>query len=110
MAEEQATPDNEFPDKHPEGLKVLFGAEMFERVTMAAEAAGFEYMLIPVQTACWEAWISGAMMVARSDRIKMLIAARPGYINPNYRRFLDRVLKIYGTNQPSFEKVLTAAE
>ena len=34
-------------------------------------------MLVPVQTACWEAWISSAMMVARSKSIRMLAAARP---------------------------------
>lgn len=56
--------------------------EMLERVTLAAENAGFSYMLIPVQTVCWEAWICGAMMAARSTRIKPLIAARPGYFNP----------------------------
>jgi alkanesulfonate monooxygenase len=56
--------------------------EMFDRVVLAAEQAGFEYMLVPVQTACWEAWISSALMVGRSQSIKMLIAARPGYINP----------------------------
>ena len=27
--------------------------EMFDRIVAAAEAAGFEYMLVPVQTACW---------------------------------------------------------
>ncbi len=57
-------------------------AEMFERVTQAAEQAGFEYLLIPVNQHCWEAWITGAMMAARSKTIKPLIAARPGYINP----------------------------
>lgn len=57
-------------------------AEMFERVTQAAENAGFEYLLIPVNQHCWEAWITGAMMAARSKSIKPLIAARPGYINP----------------------------
>ena len=56
--------------------------DMFSRVTAAAEQAGFDYMLVPVQTTCWEAWISSAMMVAQSSSIKMLIAARPGYINP----------------------------
>src|SRR3954465_1582526 len=56
--------------------------ELFDKVTAAAEAAGFEYMLVPVQTACWEAWISSAMMVARSKSIRMLVAARPSYINP----------------------------
>src|SRR3954462_9850577 len=55
---------------------------LFDKVVAAAEAAGFEYMLVPVQTACWEAWISSAMMVARSKSIRMLVAARPSYINP----------------------------
>ncbi len=39
-------------------------------------------MLVPVQTACWEAWIASAMMVARSKSMRMLVAARPSYINP----------------------------
>ncbi len=56
--------------------------ELCERVVAAAEAAGFEYLLIPVGSTCWEAWISGAFMAARSTKIKPLIAARPGYINP----------------------------
>src|SRR5215211_6883219 len=56
--------------------------ELCERVVQAAEAAGFEYLLIPVGSVCWEAWITGAFMAARSEKIKPLIAARPGYINP----------------------------
>jgi alkanesulfonate monooxygenase len=56
--------------------------ELCDRVVQAAEAAGFEYLLIPVGSTCWEAWISGAFMAARSSFIKPLIAARPGYINP----------------------------
>jgi alkanesulfonate monooxygenase len=56
--------------------------ELCERVVNAAEEAGFEYLLIPVGSTCWEAWISGAFMAARSKTIKPLIAARPGYINP----------------------------
>ena len=56
--------------------------ELCERVVTAAEKAGFEYLLIPVGSTCWEAWIAGAFMAARSAKIKPLIAARPGYINP----------------------------
>ena len=56
--------------------------ELCDRVVAAAEQAGFEYLLIPVGSVCWEAWITGAFMAARSSRIKPLIAARPGYINP----------------------------
>ncbi len=56
--------------------------EMFDRVIGAAEEAGFEYFLIPVTNACWEAWITSAMVVARSKRIRALVAAKPGYIRP----------------------------
>ena len=63
-------------------MEVEQSLEMFDRVTTAAEDAGFEYMLVPVQTACWEAWIASAIMVGRTRSMKMLVAARPGYINP----------------------------
>ncbi|VIO80901.1 Alkanesulfonate monooxygenase [Bradyrhizobium ivorense] len=62
--------------------QVAGSPELCERVVKAAEDAGFEYLLIPVGSVCWEAWITGAFMAARSGRIKPLIAARPGYINP----------------------------
>jgi alkanesulfonate monooxygenase len=57
-------------------------AELFDRVVLAAEAAGFEYFLVPVSATCWEAWISSAMAVAKTKRIKALVAARPGYVSP----------------------------
>ena len=50
--------------------------ELCDRVMQAAEQAGFEYLLIPVGSVCWEAWITGAFMAARSSSIKPLIAAR----------------------------------
>jgi alkanesulfonate monooxygenase len=58
------------------------GTPMFDRVVAAAEAAGFEYMLVPVAVPCWEAWVTTAFMAGRSQRIRMLVAARRGYINP----------------------------
>src|ERR1700761_5675832 len=57
-------------------------AALFDRVVLAAEAAGFEYFLVPVAATCWEAWISSAMAVGRTRRIKALVAARPGYVSP----------------------------
>src|ERR1700761_1182028 len=57
-------------------------AALFDRVILAAEAASFEYFLVPVATTCWEAWISSAMAVAKTKRIKALVAARPGYVSP----------------------------
>lgn len=58
------------------------GTAMFDRVVAAAEAAGFEYMLVPVAGPCWEAWVTTAFMAGRSSSIRMLVAARPGYVNP----------------------------
>jgi alkanesulfonate monooxygenase len=57
-------------------------ADLFDRVILAAEAAGFEYFLVPVSSTCWEAWIASAMAVAKTKRIKALVAARPGYVSP----------------------------
>src|SRR3546814_13938397 len=55
---------------------------MFDLVVTAAEAAGFEYMLVPVASACWDAYIASAVVIGRSRSIRMLVAARPGYVDP----------------------------
>jgi alkanesulfonate monooxygenase len=57
-------------------------AEMFERVIVAAENNGFEYILLPVNASCWDAWMSSAFLIAKTKSIKTLVAARPAYINP----------------------------
>src|SRR5271168_5180176 len=56
--------------------QIAGSAKLCERVVKAAEQAGFEYLLIPVGSTCWEAWIAGAFMAARAARIKPLVAAR----------------------------------
>lgn len=69
-------------DDYGDPLKIAAGMDMFERVAVAAEAAGFEYMLIPVGHQCWDAWMTGALMIGRTKKMRMLVAARPSYINP----------------------------
>jgi len=56
--------------------------ELFEQVAFAAERAGFEYVLVPVQTACWEAYISCAFVAAKTEKLSLLLAARAGFIAP----------------------------
>jgi alkanesulfonate monooxygenase len=56
--------------------------DLFVRVARAAEDAGFDYALVPVATECWDAWISTAMVAARTRSLTMLCAARPGLIAP----------------------------
>ena len=57
-------------------------ADMYRRVACAAEQAGCEYILVPVQTLCWEAWMVSALLTSWTERLKPLVAARPGYIQP----------------------------
>src|ERR1700752_5255640 len=64
------------------GAEIPGSVELCDRVVAAAEKAGFEYLLIPVGSVCWEAWISGAFMAGRSSKIKPLIPAQPGNKNP----------------------------
>jgi len=64
------------------GSEIRPSLELFERVARAAEAAGFEYALVPVQTQCYEAWVTCSMIAARTERLTMLVAARPGLIAP----------------------------
>lgn len=56
--------------------------DLFAKIARAAENAGFEYALVPVQTMCFEAWITCAMIAARTERMKMLVAIRAGFISP----------------------------
>lgn len=69
-------------DDYGDPLKVAAGIDMFSRVAKAAEAAEFEYMLIPVGHQCWDAWMTGALMIGQTKKLRMLVAARPSYINP----------------------------
>jgi alkanesulfonate monooxygenase len=69
-------------DDYGDPIRIAAGVEMFDRVAIAAEKAGFEYMLIPVGHQCWDAWMTGAMMTRKTTKMRMLIAARPSYINP----------------------------
>jgi alkanesulfonate monooxygenase len=56
--------------------------EHFERVTRAAENAGFDYMLVPVTPHCWDAWVAASFVISRTSKIKALVAVKPGFIHP----------------------------
>ncbi len=56
--------------------------EHFERVSLAAEAAGFDYMLVPVSPVCWDAWVTASFMLARTKKLKALVAIKPGFFHP----------------------------
>ncbi|MDH3683351.1 MAG: LLM class flavin-dependent oxidoreductase [Acidimicrobiia bacterium] len=56
--------------------------EYLAQVALAAEANGFEAMLTPCGTGCEDAWITTASLVPLTERIKFLVAFRPGLLSP----------------------------
>lgn len=52
------------------------------QVAAAAEAVGFDAMLTPCGTGCEDAWLTTAMLVPRTRRIRFLVAFRPGLLSP----------------------------
>ena len=51
-------------------------------VARAAEWAGFEAVLTPTGTFCEDAWLTTAALLGETERLKFLVAFRPGLISP----------------------------
>lgn len=52
------------------------------QVAQAAERAGFEAVLTPTGTFCEDAWISTAALLSVTERLRFLVAFRPGLLSP----------------------------
>jgi alkanesulfonate monooxygenase len=52
------------------------------QVASAADVLGFDALLTPCGTGCEDAWISTAMLIARTRRVRFLVAFRPGLLSP----------------------------
>lgn len=52
------------------------------QIATAADELGFEGMLIPTGAWCEDAWITAALLAGRTERVKFLVALRPGAISP----------------------------
>ncbi|RAV34530.1 LLM class flavin-dependent oxidoreductase [Corynebacterium heidelbergense] len=50
------------------------------QLCQAAEANGFESVLIPTGQWCQEGWVVASAMAARTSRVKFLVAVRPGLV------------------------------
>ena len=50
------------------------------QVAKAAERVGFDAVLTPTGTFCEDAWISTAALIAETERLRFLVAFRPGFI------------------------------
>ncbi|MFE0020806.1 LLM class flavin-dependent oxidoreductase [Amycolatopsis sp. NPDC059021] len=52
------------------------------QVARAAESQGFEGVLTPTGTWCEDAWLTTAALIRETERLKFLVAFRPGVISP----------------------------
>jgi alkanesulfonate monooxygenase len=52
------------------------------QVALAAEELGFEGALTPAGLWCEDAWVTTAMLSQRTERLKFMIAFRPGLVSP----------------------------
>ena len=52
------------------------------QVAAAAEQAGFESVLTPTGAWCEDAWLTAAMLIRETEKLKFLVALRPGLMSP----------------------------
>ncbi len=52
------------------------------QLAQAAEINGFEAVLTPTGLWCEDAWLSTAMLIQSTERLKYLVAFRPGLVSP----------------------------
>ncbi|KQB87045.1 LLM class flavin-dependent oxidoreductase [Corynebacterium lowii] len=52
------------------------------QLALAAEQNGFESVLTPTGQWCEESWLVTAALIARTSRLKFLVALRPGLVSP----------------------------
>lgn len=52
------------------------------QVARAAESLGFDAVLTPTGTHCEDAWIATAALIPETERLRFLVAFRPGLVSP----------------------------
>ncbi|MFD1955358.1 LLM class flavin-dependent oxidoreductase [Paenibacillus thailandensis] len=52
------------------------------KVARAAEEAGYEFALIPTGGDCLDSWVVGSWVASHTNKLKTLVAMRPGLMNP----------------------------
>ncbi len=52
------------------------------QIANAADSLGFDGVLLPTGRGCEDTWVSAAAMIGYTQRLKFLVAARPGLMSP----------------------------
>jgi alkanesulfonate monooxygenase len=56
--------------------------EYYSQVARAADNLGYEGVLLPTGRGCEDAWVTAAGLAALTQRLKFLVAIRPGLVSP----------------------------
>src|SRR6202050_324071 len=56
--------------------------EYLGQIARSAEQLGFEAVLTPTGTWCEDAWLVTAALISQTERLKFLVAFRPGLVSP----------------------------
>ena len=54
----------------------------FKQVAIAADTLGYEGVLLPTGRSCEDSWIVAASLIDATERLKFLVALRPGLVQP----------------------------
>ena len=55
-----------------------------KQIALAADALGFEGVLIPTGRNCDDPWITAAALATHTEKLRFLLALRPGTVSPTY--------------------------
>lgn len=53
-----------------------------QQIARAAEDLGYPGVLLPTGRSCHDAWVAASMLAASTERLKFLVAVRPGLMSP----------------------------
>lgn len=67
---------------HSRGLRRDPTRAYLGQIARAAEQQGFESALVPTGSDCEDAWIVTSALIAATERLRFLVALRPGAISP----------------------------
>jgi alkanesulfonate monooxygenase len=56
--------------------------EYYSQVARAVDSLGYEGVLLPTGRGCEDAWVTAAGLAAVTQRLKFLVAVRPGLVSP----------------------------
>lgn len=66
----------------PGGTRREPGLAYLAQVARAADGLGFEGLLTPCGTSCEDAWLATASLIPLTERVRFLVAFRPGFLSP----------------------------